>query len=78
MPLPVRKKRRRSMPCAFAAFVLMALSRLSYCFCCVVGCGGMNSSLDAMRLGIGNVSAPASNSHWRIHMASPPPRNDTV
>src|SRR5262249_60787146 len=70
MPGPVRRERRRSMPSARALRSLRSRNRSSTAFCCGPCGGGMNSSLDAIRVGIGDgVSIVASRSHWRTHMA---------
>src|SRR5690348_10266182 len=68
MPLPVRRKSRRDRPWSRAASSLSSARRASYSFCCGVCGGGMNSSLEAMRAGIGRASW-SSMSHWRTHMA---------
>src|SRR5207244_6280745 len=48
---------------------LMSRTRASYSFCCGVCGGGMNSSLEAIRAGIGGGACWAeSRSHWRTHM----------
>src|SRR5205823_9802939 len=71
MPLPVRRKARRLRPCFFAAFSLRALTRASYSFCLGVCGGGMNSSLEAIRLGIGSgASDSASRSQARTHIGA--------
>ena len=73
MPLPVRRKSRRARPCRFAARSLISSRRASYSFCSGDCGGGMNSSLEAMRVGIGGrSSASASRSHWRTHMGEAP------
>src|SRR5262249_14603909 len=69
MPLPVLRKSRRFRPRRLAARSLRSLSRSSNAFCCGVCGGGMNSSLEAMRVGIGDrASLTASSSHWRTHI----------
>src|SRR4051812_2839640 len=72
MPAPERRKSRRETPCALAFASASASSRAANSFCWGEGGGGMNSSLEQMRLGMGpTASAWASRSHLRTHMAAP-------
>src|SRR5579871_20142 len=69
MPLPVRRNARRLNPWRRAACSLIWARRASYSFCCGDCGGGMNSSLETIRAGIGGgASVWASRSHWRTHM----------
>src|SRR5688572_1826349 len=71
MPLPVRRKSRRLSPCRRAASSLRSSAQDSYCFCSRVCGGGMNSSFEAIREGIGSGdSSSASSSHWRFHISA--------
>src|SRR5262245_59577330 len=71
MPLPERRKSRRETPWAFAVCSLSSASRASNCFCSGVCGGGMNSSLEAIRVGVGETTSLwASSSHLRTHMAA--------
>src|SRR5438270_5357349 len=72
MPDPERRKSRRETPWALACLALRASRRASNSFCWGVWGGGMNSSLEAIRVGIGDgASTWASRSHLRTHMAGP-------
>src|SRR6516165_12497991 len=69
MPLPVRRNERRLRPWRRAARSLMSANRASYSFCSADCGGGINSSFEAIRDGIGRgASRSASISHWRTHM----------
>src|SRR5262249_47769671 len=69
MPLPLLKNARRLTPWRLAACALISARRASYSFCSDDWGGGMNSSFDAIREGIGRgASTSASSSHWRTHM----------
>src|SRR5262245_38889662 len=71
MPLPERRKSRRETPWAWAACSLSSCRRASNCTCSGVCGGGMNSSLEAIRVGMGETASFwASSSHLRTHMAA--------
>src|SRR5689334_4246949 len=73
MPLPVRKKSRRLSPSRRALRSPRAVRRSSTALCSGDCGGGTNSSLEAMRVGIGGgASLAASRSHWRTHIGPPP------
>ena len=64
MPLPLRRNSRRVRPCRWAVCSLIRASRSSYSFCSADCGGGTNSSLEAIRAGIGGrKSDSASRSH---------------
>src|SRR3954452_3990258 len=72
MPAPLRRKSRRLTPSRREGRSPSSATRAATAFWAADCGGGTNSSLEAIRVGIGGgASSAASSSHWRTHMVDP-------